>query len=298
MAQRWQRWIALTRPRTLLSGLAPVLVAVGYALYRGYSPSWVLCLLLGCVAVSAQIASNIANDLYDHRRGADTAGRQGPERPLSKGLITEGEVRLALGFALLALFASGLGVLALTSWWLVGVALFVVLGVFAYSSGPYPLAYHGLGDVAVLVYFGWTPILVSYYALTGVWGDFTLWLIATSVGLASVNILLVNNYRDYEEDCTTGKRTSVVRLGRDFAPRMYLSMGLLSMLLLYPLYSAWGLPLLCLGYGVPMLRTYKHLISHTGQELNGTLVRTARNVLCLAFVILALLALKTLSQPY
>lgn len=285
-------WVGLMRPHTLFSGLIPVLLAVSYALSAGHSVEPLLAILLALVAVSAQIASNVANDLFDYRRGADTSARKGFTRPLSLGLLSEREVVVALGLSLLVLVASGLTLVALSSWWLVLVALSVVLGLFAYSAGPYPLAYHGWGDVAVLVFFGYLPIIVSYYVLTGSWGEAELWLMASSVGLSSVNVLLVNNYRDYEEDLSAGKRTLVVRLGRDFAPRMYLSCGLLSILLLYPYYSAWGILILTATYGVAMLRTYRHLTTHSGRELNATLSRTARNVAILALAIIAMLVLR------
>ena len=201
-------WIGLTRPKTLFSGLSSV------------------------VAVAAQIASNIANDLIDHRKGADTDERKGPLRPLSRGLISEREVRIALYLSLAVLLTSGLWLIALSSWWLLLVGLAVVLGVFAYSGGPYPLSYHGWGDAAVLVFFDWVPTVTSFYILRGYVLDQTLWQLATAIGLSSVNILVVNNYRDVAEDSKAGKRTLIVRMGQDFAPRLYLTCGLLSLGLL------------------------------------------------------------------
>ena len=166
--------------------------------------------------------------------------------------------------------------------------LFVVLGVFAYSGGPFPLSYKGLGEVAVLVFFGWIPVITSYYVLTGTYYDPTLYMLATAVGLASVNILVVNNYRDVDEDSKAGKRTSIVRMGKDFAPRLYLSCGLLSMLLLYPLYSAWGVWLLLI-YGYFFLGAYKALQTSQGVELNRVLALTARNVFFLSLLVVSLL---------
>ena len=192
-------WLGLTRPRTLFSGLSSVLVALFYAASLG-ALDWVKAVLLIVVAISAQIGSNIANDLIDYRKGADTQERTGPLRPLSKGLLTEREVRCALYLSLLFLVGAGVALVALSSWWLILVGVFVVLGIFAYSGGPYPLSYHGLGDVAVLVFFGWVPTVTSFYILRGTVMDLTLWHLATAIGLASVNILVVNNYRDVEED--------------------------------------------------------------------------------------------------
>lgn len=287
MSARTQLWLGLLRPRTLFSGLSPIIVTVAYASHEG-SISWVIAGLLAIVAVTAQIASNIANDLIDYRKGADTAERTGPLRPLSKGLISEQEVKVALSVSLLLLLAAGIAVAALSSWWLLLVGLLVGLGIFAYSGGPFPLAYRGLGDVAVLIFFGWVPVLVGYYALTGRCAGAELFLIASSLGLASVNILVVNNYRDYEEDRKVGKRTLIVRLGRDFAPQFYLCCGMLSILLLFPLYSAWAMWLIPL-YGYFFLAAYRSLQSSQGAALNKTLGLTARNVFFLSLFITVLI---------
>lgn len=283
-------WIGLTRPKTLFSGLSSVLVAIFYAASLG-AIDVLRTLLLVLVAVAAQIASNIANDLIDHRKGADTDERKGPLRPLSRGLISEREVRIALYLSLAVLLTSGLWLIALSSWWLLLVGLAVVLGVFAYSGGPYPLSYHGWGDAAVLVFFGWVPTVTSFYILRGYVLDQTLWQLATAIGLSSVNILVVNNYRDVAEDSKAGKRTLIVRMGQDFAPRLYLTCGLLSMGLLYPIYSFWGM-LLLLPYVLLFSQTHRALQTSRGAELNGVLARTARNVFLLALLIGAMLWLK------
>ena len=283
-------WIGLTRPKTLFSGLSSVLVAIFYAASLG-AIDVLRTLLLVVVAVAAQIASNIANDLIDHRKGADTDERKGPLRPLSRGLISEREVRIALYLSLAVLLASGLSLIALSSWWLLLVGLAVVLGVFAYSGGPYPLSYHGWGDAAVLVFFGWVPTVTSFYILRGYVLDQTLWQLATAIGLSSVNILVVNNYRDVAEDSKAGKRTLIVRMGQDFAPRLYLTCGLLSMGLLSPIYSFWGM-LLLLPYVLLFSQTHRALQTSRGAELNGVLARTARNVFLLALLIGAMLWLK------
>lgn len=283
-------YIGLLRPKTLLSGLSPIIVAVAYAYSKGYVEP-LLSFLLLLVAVSAQIASNVVNDWLDYRRGGDTEERLGPLRPLSKGLLSEGEVKWALWISLAVLLISGLAVMSLSSWWLALVGLAVVLGLWAYSGGPYPLSYHGLGELAVLVFFGWVPILASYYVLSGQMPDINLSLLATSLGLASVNILVVNNYRDAEEDRKVGKRTLIVRMGRDFAPRLYLSCAMLSLLLLYPYYSAIGLWLIIL-YASLVMRAYRHLQTRQGAELNLSLAESARNVFFLSLLVVILILLK------
>lgn len=283
-------YIGLLRPKTLFSGLSSVIVAIAYAYSQGYN-DYTKALLLISIAVLAQIASNIVNDLIDYNKGADTDERKGPLRPLSKGLLSTREVKLVLVINLLLLLFVGISIIALSSWYLSLVGLFVLLGIFVYSGGPYPLAYRGWGDIAVLVFFGWVPAITSYYILSGIVFDSKLYMLATSIGLASVNILVVNNYRDVEEDRKAGKHTSIVRMGRDFAPKLYLSCGLLSMLLLYPLYSTWGIWLLLL-YGYFFIGAYKALQRSEGQALNNVLALTARNVFYLSVLIVALLMLQ------
>lgn len=285
-------WLGLTRPKTLPSALASIIVAVSYAYSIACGNiSWGVVVLLAIIAISAQIGSNIANDLIDHRKGVDTLTRTGPMRPLTHGYISERTVLVGLGISIGVLIASGVAVISLTSWWLAIVGLAVVLGLLAYSGGPFPLSYNSLGEVAVLVFFGWVPVITSVYVLTGTIWDSTLWHLATSIGLASVNILVVNNYRDYEEDRKAGKRTLIVRLGRDFAPRLYMSCILLSCLLLFPIYSSLGI-LILLIYGSLALRTYKEMLSSEGEALNRTLARTAQNAALLSMSIAVMLWLK------
>jgi len=267
-----------------------VLVALFYAGSLG-AIEWVKALLLILVAVSAQIASNIANDLIDYKKGADTDERKGPLRPLSKGLLTEREVKQALYISLAALLICGISLIALSSWWLLFIGGFISIGIFAYSGGPYPLSYHGLGDVAVLVFFGWIPTLTSFYILRGTVSDSTIWHLATAIGLASVNILVVNNYRDVEEDRKAGKQTLIVQMGKDFAPRLYLTLGLLSIGFLYPIFSFWGM-LLLLPYVFFLSHAHRSLQRAEGEELNKTLGETARNVFLLAILIGVMLLIR------
>ena len=133
--------------------------------------------------------------------------------------------------------------------------------------------------------------MTSFYILRGYVLDQTLWQLATAIGLSSVNILVVNNYRDVAEDSKAGKRTLIVRMGQDFAPRLYLTCGLLSMGLLYPIYSFWGM-LLLLPYVLLFSQTHRALQTSRGAELNDVLARTARNVFLLALLIGAMLWLK------
>ena len=284
-------YMGLLRPKTLLSGLSSVIVPVAYAYAQNKITSWAIVACLVGVAVLAQIASNIVNDLIDFHKGVDTDERKGPLRPLSQGLLSEKVVRVALYLNIVAiLFVAGV-LLSLSSWYLIIVGILVLIGIFAYSGGPYPLSHHALGELSVLIFFGWIPVLVSYYILTGEWYNPTIYCLATSIGLSSVNILVVNNYRDCKEDAQAGKQTLIVRMGRDFAPKLYLSCALLSILVLFPVYSRWSMWLI-LAYGYFVLNAYRSLTSSEGTSLNKTLGLTARNVFFLAILIVLFIFLR------
>lgn len=284
-------YIGLLRPATLLSGLSSVLVAVFYALYQEVLQSWYKVGLLVGIAILAQIASNVVNDLIDYKKGGDTEERKGPLRPLSKGLISVRAVQWVLAIVILLLLLVATLLIAISFPWLWAVGFIVLLGLYAYSGGPFPLSRKGLGEIAVLIFFGWIPTVTSFYILGGAIGDSNIWLISTSVGLASANILLVNNYRDYEEDRSCNKRTLCVRFGKDFGPMLYLSSGLLSMGLLAPLYSPLG-TFIIIPYLLSFSRAYRSLRTEEGTLLNATLKHTAQNVFLLTLTIGAMLLLR------
>lgn len=283
-------WLGLTRPRTLFSSLSSVIIAISYAVYCG-SFNWINAILCIIIAITAQISSNIANDWLDFKKGSDTPERLGPDRPISLGWLTEKEVVLALVVSLLIMAVAGIWLVINTTWLLLFVGLAVGLGIFAYSGGPYPLSYHGLGDLAVLVFFGLVPTIFSFYVIIGITPDTTIWHLAFAVGFSSTNILIVNNYRDYHEDLKSGKKTSIVRFGIDFAPRFYMTCGLLSIMLLYPIFSSWGF-IFVIFYLLLFLHTYRELNAFEGKMLNKTLGHTARNVFFLSLLVIILLILK------
>jgi 1,4-dihydroxy-2-naphthoate octaprenyltransferase len=237
----------------------------------------VLCLL---VALLAQIASNFANDYFDFKQGADTQERIGPERAVASGRIRPPAMLratfLTLGLACLC----GLGVVYLAGWWLLLVGIAIALCVLAYSAGPYPLAYHGLGDVCVLLFYGVIPVCFTYYVQAFSFSLLYFWL-SLAVGLLSVNILIVNNYRDYEQDKAAGKRTSIVLFGRPFGRRLYLANGILALLFTLPLLLetglSWAFWLFVFFFGLH-LHSWSALGILQGRALNVILGRTARNV--------------------
>ena len=227
-------WLEAARPKTLAASFSPVLVGCALA-YRDGMFNWIPAVLCVLVALFAQVASNFANDYFDFKKGADGSDRLGPERAVASGWITP-KAMLWGTFITLALscLCGCFLVFFVGDWKLFLVGIAIAICVLAYSAGPFPLAYNGLGDGCVLLFYGIVPVCFTYYVQTL---SFSLlsFLLSLSLGLLSVNILLVNNYRDYEQDKAARKRTTVVLFGRRFGLITYLLNGLLAVLIALPL---------------------------------------------------------------
>lgn len=276
-------WIEALRLRTLPVSLSGVVIAVALAYYRGclrWTPA-VLCLLF---ALLAQIVSNLANEYYDYLRGADKKGRVGPRRGVTEGDIKPDTLKWVTVCTLVAACAVGCGLLFYGPWWLLVVGVVIALAALAYSAGPYPLSYHGLGEAAVFVFFGLVPVNLTYFIQSGAF-DAIVVFASISIGLMGVNVLLVNNYRDMEDDIDAGKHTSVVIFGRKLAATAYLINGFVAVSILSPLwvrltlFSSW----LCLVPAVVYLAIHTanwwKLCHSTGAALNPLLGATARAML-------------------
>ena len=208
----WSIWLGATRPRTLPAAIAPVLVGSALA-WRDQSLNlWAAGLCLG-FAVLIQVGTNFANDYYDFIKGADTATRVGPRRAVAAGLIAPEVMRGAMWGVFAAAFCCGLGLLAWGGPWLLVIGVASILCGVAYTGGPWPLGYNGLGDLFVFIFFGLVAVGATYFVQSGVLTLDAL-LAGVPIGLLAANILVVNNYRDFETDTIAGKRTLVVRFGR------------------------------------------------------------------------------------
>ena len=280
-------WIECARLRTLPVSVAGVIMASGIAvLYHRFE--WLPALLCFAFAVLAQVVSNFANEYYDFRRGTDKKGRVGPRRGVTEGDITPGLLlRVTIGTLAVAC-AVGCGLIPFGGWWLIPVGILIAVFAFAYSAGPYPLSYHGLGDVAVLVFFGLVPVNLTFYLQAGYFAPLTI-LASLTIGLMGVNVLLVNNYRDVDDDREAHKRTTVVIFGRKVASAAYLINGYVGISLLAPLWFAaplWVLAVPAL-YLVLHTVTWNRLTHSDGAALNPLLGATARNMLIFAVLLTA-----------
>ena len=234
--------------------------------------------------------ANLVNDLWDYLKGADQPDRLGPDRAFAKGYITLGAMKAGIAAFTVAACAAGLGILvwalrhdmlAWGGWELVAVGVACVIFAYFYTAGPWPLAYHGLGDVAVILFFGLVPVGFTYYVQTGTWTWETI-LTALACGLVIDTMLMVNNFRDREEDARCGKRTVVVFLGARFGSWSYFGLGALAVVLCLTLLAGgrtWA-ALLPLVYLAGHISTWRKLvrIDH-GDELNICLGETARNIM-------------------
>lgn len=223
-------WIEAMRLRTLPVSAAGVLTAIGYNVGDGTfkaAPA-ALCLIF---ALLAQVASNFANEYYDYRDGLDRAGRDGPRRGVTEGDIIPGAMLRATYATLGMACCVGLSLLWWGGWWLLIAGIVIAIGAMAYSAGPYPLSRHGLGEVAVIIFFGVIPVNLTYYVQSGYFA-WPVGIASAAIGLMGANVLLVNNYRDADDDAAVGKRTLAVIMGRGFAYSLYLINGVLGMLLL------------------------------------------------------------------
>lgn len=208
-------WLAAARPRTLAAAVAPVLVGSALAWREG---AFVGTAALSCLtfALLIQIGTNFANDYYDYIQGADTAERVGPKRAVAAGWVSPAVMKRAMLAVFAAAFVTGLTLLPHGGWPLLAVGVASILCGIAYTGGPYPLGYHGLGDLFVFLFFGLVAVGATYFVQAGELTVNAL-VLGAGVGLLAANILVVNNYRDVETDAKAGKRTLVVRWGRAYA---------------------------------------------------------------------------------
>ncbi|MER3437833.1 MAG: 1,4-dihydroxy-2-naphthoate polyprenyltransferase [Chloroflexota bacterium] len=273
----WRVWLLAARPKTLPAAVAPVVVGSAVAWSEGGFVLWVSALALA-VALLLQIAANLANDVFDYRRGADTANRLGPPRVTQSGLISPDRVLAATVFVLGAAVLAGLPLVFRGGWPLLALGVLAIVAAVAYTAGPAPLGYVGLGEVAVFVFFGLVAAAGTAYVHT----TRLTWLAvaaAIPVGWLATAILVVNNLRDIETDRQAGKRTLAVRLGQRATRREYeLLVG--GAYLLLPLYWLagvlsvwWWLPWLTLPLAVPLVR---RVARESGPALNAALADTAR----------------------
>ena len=271
-------WLLAIRPATLPAALSGVVVGLGAALAVG--TPFRLDTALGCLAVALllQITANLANDLSDFRKGADTPARTGPIRVAAAGLVTERQLEVAIALTVALAGIVGLGLTLIGGPILLAIGVLAVVAALAYTSGPWPYGYRGLGEVFVFVFFGLVAVAGTAYLQAGRLDPLFIWA-AIPVGALTTAILVVNNLRDIPTDAAAGKRTLAVVLGVRATRLEYA--GLLFVAFIVPVILAVAgrglpvlLPVLALPLASPLLRTVRTF--GEPRQLNLVLKGTAR----------------------
>lgn len=281
-------WFLALRPKTLPAAVVPVFVGAASA-HRVGTISWSTTAMCLTCSLLLQIASNFANDVFDFEKGTDTDARVGPARAVAQGWITPAQMRRGVLFALLGAAAAGSYLVWLGGWVLLGLGVLALVCAVAYTAGPFPLGYNGLGDVCVFAFFGPVAVCGTTYLNVGNVSGSTWWA-AIAIGALTTAILVVNNVRDEATDRLSGKRTLAVRWGRASGVVEYgvlLAIAYVSPLLLVFVDALrWPVlaPLLTLPIGVRLCRQVHR---RRGAALNQTLAATAQ-LLVLFGLLLAL----------
>ncbi len=280
---KFQIWYMAMRPKTLPAAAAPVLVGISLALGDGvfrFTPA--LAALLG--ALLLQIGSNLANDVFDFKKGTDTAERKGPLRVTQAGLLKPRQVIAGMSVVFIVAALIGIYLIYVGGWPILIVGALAILSAIAYTGGPYPLGYNGLGDIFVFIFFGPIAVMGTYY-VQSVGVTSVSWWASLPMGFLITAILVVNNLRDIDTDRKTGKRTLAVRYGQRFTQLQYLSLLILSyfvpvIMQFSEKISPWILlSLLSLPLALPLI---SEIFNGKGKTLNKTLAGTARLALVYA----------------
>lgn len=271
-----RHWLLAARPKTLTAAVVPVVIGTALAASDAGRVLWPYALLALTGAVLIQIATNLVNDAIDFRKGTDSADRVGPMRVTASGLIEHRRVMTGAWVCFAGAALAGIPLLIRGGWPLLAIGLTSIAAGYVYTGGPYPLAYHGLGEVFVILFFGFVAVGGTYYLQTLRWNSDAA-VAGLAAGLLSTGLLAVNNLRDREGDARSRKRTLAVRFGDRFARAEIAVCALVPLLL-----GAWWwtrgeriaalLPLVLLPLAITILRSARR---DGGPGLNATLAKAA-----------------------
>lgn len=276
----FRAWMLAARPKTLTGAAAPVMVGGGLAVGFLRSSSFSLCSLsvwipfcLALVfALVMQVTANMVNDYFDFKKGSDRDDRLGPERACAQGWITPGRMYRAIIILSVLALLIGLPLVFYGGWEMLIVGLACVVFCWLYTTH---LSYMGLGDLLVIVFFGLVPVAFTFYVMTGCITS-EVWVSGLAMGLCTDCLLIVNNYRDIEQDRKSGKRTLIVMVGKKIGLILYLMCGLIAVVAMVYVTNIWSLAYM--PYLALHITTYLSMTNKTGRQLNGVLGATARNI--------------------
>ena len=272
-------WILASRPKTLSGAAVPVLIGSSLAYNDGYfafTPA-ILCLIF---AFLMQIDANFINDLFDFIKGSDGEDRLGPKRACAQGWISTEAMKRGIAFTTMTASLIGFFLLFFGGLEMIPVGILCIIFAFLYTAGPYPLAYHGWGDLLVIIFFGFIPVGCTYYVMSHTWTS-SITIASLACGIVIDSLLMVNNYRDFEQDKQNGKKTLIVKMGASSGKALYFITGVIAAELCWyfafnGLYWAAILPQI---YLIPHILTWNEMVRiGKGKELNRVLGKTGRNI--------------------
>lgn len=296
MSIKIKPWIEAMRLRTLPVSIAGVVTGGSVAIANhGFNTTpFIICLVF---ALLAQIVSNFANEYFDFKNGLDKKGREGFRRGVTEGDISPKAMRNATFGLLATACAIGCSLIYYAGWILVPVGVLIAICALAYSTGPYPLSHHGLGDITVFLFYGLVPVFFTAYVQIP---NFHIWplafILGSMIGFMGMNVLIVNNYRDYEDDKAVGKRTTAVILGKNTLSYLYLFNGFAAtalMVIATASFASITWQAGALVYANQHFLVWNQLRQSKGKELNPILGKTAMMMFIMSLWILIFYILNT-----
>lgn len=284
---RWNIWWLAIRPKTLPASMAGVVAGCALAIKDDHF-SFFPALAALLVGLFLQIASNLANDVFDFERGTDNPDRLGPTRVTQAGLLTPREVKTGLGIVVGMAIVAGLYLYTVAGWPVLLIGSAAILSAILYTGGPYPLGYHGFGDLFVFLFFGLAAVTGTYFVQSGTVSA-SAWMLSMPIGFIVVDLLVVNNLRDIDTDKRSGKNSLAVRIGKkntrwEYITLLVLAYLFLPLLALGKLIPYWGLlPWLSIPFAWSIT---KIVLNKEGRALNPALAGTSQLALVYAVLFL------------
>lgn len=286
----FKAWTLAARPKTLAGAAVPVMIGCGLAYSTGafqIIPT-IICFLF---AFTMQINANFINDYFDFKKGNDREDRLGPKRACAQGWITLHAMKK--GIIIISILACAIGccILFYTNWGMIIVGLLCILFAFLYTTW---FGHLGLGDILVFIFFGFVPVGGTFYVMAHTW-TWEVTIASAACGLVIDTLLMINNYRDREQDRKSGKRTIVVRWGEQASQKLYLLLGIAGVEICLFFLSRdylWA-AILPQIYLISHFYTWKEMVRiNKGKALNIILGKTSRNILLFGILLTLGLILK------
>ena len=274
------KWIVTSRPKTLTAAISPVLLGSALAYYDGFFniTTFIFIIIAACLI---QIGTNYSNDLFDYLKGADNQNRLGPERAMQSGMLSKGEIQKAIIIIFALAIFIGFYLALIGGWVIVIIGLSSIFFGIIYTGGPYPLAYNGLGDIFVFIFFGLVAVSGTHYLHTGIFTDEAI-ILGSALGCLSTSILVVNNLRDIDNDKKHRKNTLAVSMGSKFTKVEYLLLILIAYII--PIYVSYDFgnksSIYIVYFTLPIaIRLIIDIFHKNDSALNTTLEGTAKLLL-------------------